>query len=919
MSSSLSDIAAENTSFHADLPVVAVMDDKFYQGANDISGDGARLLTILPFADAFTNPFPTDAHFVAYQPVFTGLDRWPRLNKPILTKLRDSGCDVVSNLLVLDYDNPGHKPWVEDNNKYGSFGFFLRQLSDLADSWPVAWQWSLLYGTKNGARLVYVLDKPLPVDQFESKSTWVCQQFTERGIFISDECCDWTRLFRLPFVTRDGVKTWEENYAEILEQFNVRLPVDKLGDGQRKKATEYGEIKPLDNAKPGDSIVEELMTTVGPSGRRHSSEFYKEAKRRLRNRDCYPCIFDNMPIAAAGARNQTIMKYVGQATTLLFKLPACTPEHVYALFLPSVQQLEPDADTRDWTDILWGGVCRLYAREAAKVEVEAKKEEARAQAAKGALDIIIEGMRKWCHAPELHDERQEVQHAWAAQHLIVSTGRNFMIVKPDGWYDPMQVTQTQLIARLNIIGIGGTLIQTHLQGDNGGLRPVPVQQIINDHCTIVNNIRAMPEIEGAFIEDIDKATAQVVIPAYHRTQSISAQYNSEVDTWLHKLFGANYELAIKWIGWALAWDEGPICAMSIAGKAGSGKKMLAQGLAECLRMPKLATTEDLTGNYGYGLFQSPFLVVNEGWPSSFNGMHPADKFRALVSGDLPPIRKMYCDPINVKSPVRILFTANNLDVVKMLSANKDLSPDDRDALSIRLLHFSITEEASNWLKLRGGNALTGIPGQRWIGGDAGEPSDFIVAKHFMYLYMNRKQPKGARFLVEGNHAQQIMFDMRTGSGNTPLVIETIIRLLENPSRHKGITIEDGELYVLHDTILTYFREELAMNVRYTLSSGTITNVLRGLVKIETHSALVMKTRKDLGRRYWQMLDAALLLKVAQRDGMTSAKLEALVKEQEARAAGEVIETPTETHTAPAPSTNNNVLSFHSIFEKKGTA
>lgn len=891
------------------LPPVAVMDNKYYVGANDIAAEGAQLLTILPFEEAFETPFHSDAHFVPYLTVNTGFDRFPRMNKPVLGKMRAIGCDIQTTMLVLDYDNPGHKPWHSDDTKYGSWGFFLRQLSDMADNWPVAWQWTLLYGTKNGARLVYVLDNPVPVDVAEGHHIWLCNQFTERGINVPIECCDWTHLFRLPWVTRDNVLTWEESYAEVHRQYEQRLEVAKLGVGVRPKGgtQEYGTIHEITNEKPSDDCEQDYLTTVGPGGRRHHSEFWKIARKKLQNRDCFPCIFDNVELAKEGSRSSTIMSYVGQATTLLCRMPACTPEHIYALFFSAVKQLEPAPDTPDWTEFLWYTVCRCYAREMAKIEIEVKKAEAKAQAAMSALEMITAGMRKWCNHPALNDDRPEVVLAWVSQHLIVSTGRNFMIIKPDGTYDPMQVTMTQLIPRLNIMGMNA-VIQTQMQTENGGLRPVPVQQIINDHCTIVSNIRAMPEIEGAFIEEIDAPTAQIVIPAYHRSQSMAAQYNPDVDSWLHKLFGDNYELGIKWIGWALAWDEGPICALSIAGKAGSGKKMLAQGLCECLRLPKMATTEDLVGSYQYGLFQSPFLVVNEGWPTSINGMHPADKFRQLVSGDIGKIVKKYQDPVDLKSPVRIIFTANNLDVVKMLAANKDLSPDDREALSIRLFHLSISEEAADWLKLKGGTALTGRPGARWISGDGGEPSDFIVAKHFMFLYQNRKKPVGARFLVEGNHAQQIMFDMRTGSGNTPLVIETIIRLLEAPTRHKGVTIEDGELYILHDTILTFFREEIAPNTRQNLSSTTITNVLRGLVKAECKSAIVLsKTRADLGRKYWQNLDARLLLQVAQRDGMTSAKLEALVAEQDLRASGIIVANATKTHETPTVAAN--ILQF----------
>ncbi len=153
-----------------------------------------------------------------------------------------------------------------------------------------------------------------------------------------------------------------------------------------------------------------------------------------------------------------------------------------------------------------------------------------------------------------------------------------------------------------------------------------------------------------------------------------------------------------------------------------------------------------------------------------------------------------------------------------------------------------------------------------------------------------------------------MFDMRTGSGNSPLVIETLIRLISSPTRHKGITIEDGELYVTHDTILTFFREEIAPNTRTNVTSNHISNVLRGLVKTEGSLSRVMQSRMELGRVHWRHLDCKVLLEVAEREGMTSVKLRDLVAEQDARAAGQVVEKPiviTTSNTGIAP----NVLSF----------
>lgn len=892
------------------LPPVAVMADKFYKSASEIPSPAPCALN-LQFDEAFETAYRTDAHFVTYQVINAGIETFPRLKKTVLGQLRAVGCDVVSTMIVLDYDNSGHEPWVGRDQ----WGEFLAKLQEVSDAWPMAWDWSLLYPTKAGARFIYVLKEPIPVDQIESKTRWLCKQFTDRGIFIAvDQCIDWGHLFRLPNVSRDGKDTWDEPYWDFLPQYEKRLSNKELGDLGKAEAEEYAVLKPINNKLPGRDVELQYLCTTGCNGNIIKSEFYKEAKKRLKGTPCYDCIFNERPIALKGARSSTIISYTAIAISILYRLPSCTPEAVYSLFFGAIGQLEPAADTPDWYKWTWAKICMTYAKEHAKYEMVKLKADAAATKALSIVDLIAVKMQKWCNAPELSSENDEVVRKFVIQHLIVSTGRTYLVITKEGTYDPMQLTYTQIIARINILGLGAA-IQTQEMTSPGVFRPIPIQTIINDHCTIVNHIMAVPEITGAYIENIDTQDARLIIPCYQRNNDLAPEYNSMVDAWLHALFGANYSLGVHWISWALAWDEGPICALSISGPAGSGKKMLVQGLCECLRRPKMATQADLVGNVQFNLFSTPFLVVNEGWPKNHH-MEPADQFRSFVSGDLGQVRKLYCDPVDIKSPVRVLFTANNLDVVKALSNNRDLANDDREALAVRLLHMSVTREARDFLNIHHGIELTGKAGARWIAGDSGQESDFVVAKHFLYLYQHRKGPVGQRFLVEGNHAQAIMFDMRTGSGSAPLVIETIIKLLEcrnRGNRYLGITIEDGELYVLHTTIMEYYRAELASVAGFKLTSNNLSKVLKGLVKEESEGQFELKSRKDLGKKNWQMLDTELIYQVASSEGRITPVLAALVEEQVARRTGNHVHGSVKLEDAE-PSAN--VLSMASVFQPK---
>jgi hypothetical protein len=166
--------------------------------------------------------------------------------------------------------------------------------------------------------------------------------------------------------------------------------------------------------------------------------------------------------------------------------------------------------------------------------------------------------------------------------------------------------------------------------------------------------------------------------------------------------------------------------------------------------------------------------------------------------------------------------------------------------------------------------------------------------------------------VEGNNAQEIMFSMRTQSGSTPIVLETIIKLIEcNQPRYKGITIEDGELWLLPQTVLEFFREELSISTRQTVTFRMIENVLKSIVRYTPKSNSLKQTRRDLGRKYWHCIDTGVLLQVAENNGMESKKLTALCEMQRAMAEGTFEGPPV---NICGGTENANILNFAAFLE-----
>ena len=146
------------------------------------------------------------------------------------------------------------------------------------------------------------------------------------------------------------------------------------------------------------------------------------------------------------------------------------------------------------------------------------------------------------------------------------------------------------------------------------------------------------------------------------------------------------------------------------------------------------------------LAKTPFIAINEGLPK-MQGSSFSDKFKAMTAGDAIPLRDMYKPTINVINPIRFIFTANDHDILHDLTRGKDLTPETRNALGERILHFDVGDKASFYLKSIGGRRFTEKEGARWIRGDSGQDSDFVVAKHFMWVVSEQGQVQEGRSLL----------------------------------------------------------------------------------------------------------------------------------------------------------------------------
>lgn len=859
-------------------PMIGVTPDRFQIGADTLTTP-APFVERVSLSEALSREWPTYAHFTQYDVVGAGFEQWPRLKKtgPVLGQIRAMGGDVLMRVVGLDFDNPGHADWLP-----GQIDDTLRMLE--SSPLPLAHQWCAFYTTKRGFRLVYELSEAMPVDRAEPHHRGMVAAFRAAGFDGVDlNCSDWTRLFGLPRVMRDGRMSSQQPYFQMFtieERLDLATVAPSQKAGTPPGGGGYAYVEIPDVAKPeGDCYG--LLYDVDLAGAARPQEWHTAAKRRLRGRRCFPCLFEHAPLAKVGGRDSAIQSLVGEAVGVLFNLPGSSPELIYALFLEPVSQLEPDSGTPDWTDVLWRAVLRYWTAERGKDEWRKAEQSMRVESVQSRTQRMIDGARLWCDDPELHGD-DAAATAWLMRHLIAINGRFCWLMRSDGYYDPMAVAVEHLPVRIREIGMEQMLPTTAL-GDKGKLVVVKPSQLVDRHGTLVREIQGVAGGDGTIIDGVSGERPTLVVRLYRRktAEELEPTFSPDVDEWLDRLAGEKSKRLKEWIGHALDFEGGPICALSIAGSAGIGKKMIAQGLAECIDTE--ATADPTTfGAYQGRLKGTPFLLLNEGVSRDVRDL--ADSFRRYTGGDPLLVNEKYEPLMLVRAPLRVICTTNNLDLVGMLAGQRDLSPDDREAIAVRLMHIDARfSTAPAWLRAKGGLAYTGRAGARWIRSDSGGKSDYILAKHFLWLYVNRPPVEiGARLLMEGRLDDDILQELTVRGGSAPAVVEALCMMIENPARAgKGIAIDTiaGTVRVTNAGLVDFHRANFSQSTGVRLNHVQAAAVMRGLVSAEQGRRIqqIKNVKGNHEAAAWTSeVDLAILLREARRNGYPTGNIERLL-------------------------------------------
>ena len=821
--------------------------------------DHPHPLESMEFREAFHRAWDQDAHFVCHE--VPGEEVQYALTKGMLGLLRKAGGDVQVTMLAVDLDRiPDHDPWAGPEQLDEALGELAGSLAHQPLLVP-----TVLYGTLGGLRLVYLLVKPVPADEAEPLYRGLhslLKPLLPKGLKVDESCINWDRCFRMPDVYREG-KGRTPDYL---------LQSVALDERQTLDPAMVPQIGPKASSAPGG--VAEVLDIPMPLSDA-LPKIPKGVRARLKNRECEPFCFGTPEqkmklVPPHGQRDPMMIRVAGQIVSLIRNIPETTPATVFTLLHDWAICIPPEEAQTPPLENLWDKILRIWANDEAREAAAIEKVDDPA-VAKGIVEMARE---KWGRNAGMPEDPQEAED-WLRSIAILSVmGKTYHIIQPDGWYSRIGIPRSGIIPELKHLGIADSFIPlTKVQGKS--VVQKTAEDIINEHSFNAEQVVCISAAPGCYLTK----TRDVILPTCKLRTDLEPKFDQDVDEWLRAFWGDRFRDGCNWLAYALDIESGlPICAAAMIGPPGAGKKLLTQGIAECFdSYPYSMAGASAFGQFSPELMKSSFITVNEGIPHATRPgqAHPSETFRSLVAGDPTLVDIKFKSKILVKNPMRIIFTANNHDIVNVLCAGRDMTEDDRTALAQRLIFLPVQKAAADLLSKKGGRLYT----DRWIHGDGSlDNSIFKIARHLLHIHKNfHRKPPGSRLLVEGTLDSEVMQRLRTETGSSQVIVPVLINILENSAIWKKysdrgqVFEENGVVYITTSCVFQELNDS-----RETLSS--ITHALRGFSPSET-------VRRKFGKgntfQRWRILDLELLNFQAEDLGYPHERIAFLLAQQKA--------------------------------------
>lgn len=624
-----------------------------------------------------------DAHVLPYTHV--GRDSWPRYSVG-LTTLPEAD-EVYLTSCFVDLDLPEHLGWPDET---------LAELAvaGLRKLFPEAGA----YATRGGARLVWVLARPVPIVQARWwLRAWVLGQVVPTfgtavarhedtpqgrlfGLAVDKSSPEWTRCFRLPRTLRDGVV---QDWPIDLSALEAGARLDWWPEGYPDEERREGAPSTM---TPAPDEVPEV-----PEG------WDAWVSGRSKAGPLVPLLREGRPFGPpevpAGARNTTLKVVVNSLAQQLWR---------GSYGRPTAGELY---------GVLHASVLAEHTRDP------------------GAPDLGT--LWRFCEASAARqlETRQAPRDPDTCPPAVVVGPSHLAVYDPDAGTFVGPVAGAQLYTTLK-----AHQPQLDLWRPSGA-SVVPVPQLALARALPAGRlVHAYP---GVNAPPWDSHT-QTAVARTFRASRVAPEHDPEVQGWLDLLLPReDRDRVLDWLATAGQLNR-PTSALYLQGDPGLGKGMLAAALAGIWGAVP-ASFAKVVGRFNDDLLRSPVVFLDEGMATDRDA---SARFRSLVAESSHPVETKGQPVTTLLGCPRVIVAANDGNAIQLTGAH---GTEALEAIAARILHVRVRAEARRYLDALGGAPYTQATG--WVRAPEGGPGR--VTRHLAWLAASRQVRPGARFLVEG--------------------------------------------------------------------------------------------------------------------------------------------------------------------------
>ena len=725
----------------------------------------------IPLLEALTTSWPTDAHAPGY--TMLGDELCPRIDTDALRVPA-----VLANLRMvcgyLDLDRPklpgqsSHPPWDKPEDAHAAVALLAQVFPKLA-----------IFATRGGVRMVYALHEPLPVPAFIAHAGAALRQMSDilsglgLALEVDGTTKQWSRVFRLPRVVRDGKPTEDQPY------FLARIP-DNFGP--LPAAAENILAATILPVKPYEDFVPPSETAVRPTEEPDEGDWnwlIANMAERLMAKGwggLLGTLRAGKPFYEPGARNATTFRAVSAFLAVREEahLQAnISMEAVYGAFAASTAA-STGTDPETALDELWGMVGRLF-------DAQAYTED--------PSHIAL--------------PTKTIQTRHGEVPLLVYTGGAGRVV----WSETAESYGPQISNNDSLKAIVWSRYGSRFPGQK--IEKMSVAELLGRFGTEVDQFALSMSATAPVIETNGRGRTLVLPLA--RPVRIPAVYHPDCAEWLRILSGPDLDGVLSWLHWFPVLTE-PIAALFLCGAPGTGKGMLALALAERYG-GEVCSFDHAVGHFTGQMTQTPQIWLDE----TAEMEKASGPIRRLIANGAHPVEEKHKNPVTVRGHFRLIITANRRSALPLGDIQ---TMDDVTAILERVRFVQTDVQAKYWLIEKGGKEFT----KDWVKREDGSPGR--LAEHIQWVVENyRPLTVGSRFKVQGIptpwHYEMLY------SGAVGVVLALVAERVATNNR-KGAAFWSPE----HDSVLVNVAEFMCDGqIRQGLQEDKVdAQVARGILK-----------------------------------------------------------------------------------------